>query len=123
LLFKLLLMENPVQNGVFQSGEEIAWDEVGGGIKRKIYGYDNQLMLVKMEFEKGAIGALHHHYHTQVSYVESGVFELTIGDEKKVLKQGDGYFVPADVVHGLLCLEPGALVEAFAPYRADLLQR
>lgn len=114
-------MDKPEQSGAFQTGEEITWSDLGGGIKRKIYGYDKQLMMVKMAFEKGAIGTLHHHYHTQVSYIESGVFELTIGDEKKVIKQGDGYFVTADVVHGLLCIEPGVLVEAFAPYRADML--
>jgi quercetin dioxygenase-like cupin family protein len=115
-------MENSKGSGVFQTGEEIAWEDAGNGIKRKIYGYDSQLMLVKMVFESGAVGALHHHHHTQVSYVESGVFELTIANEKKILRTGDGYFVPSNTVHGLVCIEPGVLVEAFSPLRDDLLK-
>jgi quercetin dioxygenase-like cupin family protein len=109
------------QSTAFQTGADIAWQDLGNGIKRQLYGYNNQLMMVKMSFEKGAIGVLHHHYHTQVSYIESGVFELTIGDEKKTLKQADGYFVSPDFVHGLVCIEPGVLVEAFTPGRQDFL--
>ena len=37
--------------------------------------YDDRVMLVKVDFETGAIGSLHKHYHTQISYVESGSFE------------------------------------------------
>ena len=35
-------------------------------------------MVVKVKFEKGAVGAVHHHVHSQVTYVESGKFEFTI---------------------------------------------
>jgi quercetin dioxygenase-like cupin family protein len=48
-------------------------------------------MMVKVKFEKDAIGPLHEHPHTQVSYVESGLFEVTIGDKKKIIKKGDGF--------------------------------
>jgi quercetin dioxygenase-like cupin family protein len=34
--------------------------------------YDDNVMMVKVAFEKGAVGSLHSHYHTQISYVESG---------------------------------------------------
>jgi quercetin dioxygenase-like cupin family protein len=30
--------------------------------------YDDNLMMVKVAFEKGGIGALHSHFHTQMSY-------------------------------------------------------
>ena len=45
-------------------------------------------MLVKVKFEKGAVGSVHEHHHIQVSYVESGAFEMTIGDKMKILKAG-----------------------------------
>jgi len=35
-------------------------------------GYDGQLMMVKVEFEKGAVGTLHEHYHSQATYVADG---------------------------------------------------
>jgi quercetin dioxygenase-like cupin family protein len=116
-------MNNLMQSNVFQVGAELEWQDAGPGMKRLMYGYNSQLMLIKMQFEKGAVGTLHHHPHVQASYIESGVFELTIGDEKKVLNQHDGYFVPPDVIHGLLCIEPGVLVEAFTPCREDMLKK
>ncbi|KPM47238.1 cupin domain-containing protein [Jiulongibacter sediminis] len=100
---------------------QIPWEELGGGIKRKIMAYNEQMMIVKVAFEKGGVGAMHSHPHTQASYVESGVFELTIGDEVKNLKAGDAYFVPSDVEHGAVCLQDGVLIDVFTPRREDFL--
>ncbi len=105
----------------FQYSAAIPWQDLGNGIKRQLYGYDDKVMLVKVLFEKDAIGTLHQHPHSQVTYVESGVFEMTIGNEKKILRQGDGYYVPPHVLHGCICLEPGMLVDCFSPLREDFL--
>ena len=95
---------------------------MGNGIQRQVYGYDDTLMLVKAKFIAGAIGALHQHPHSQVTYVDSGAFEMTIGDEKKIIRKGDGYYVPPDVLHGCVCIEPGTLIDAFSPHREDFLK-
>lgn len=78
---------------VFQFEKELKWEHPAPGIRRQIMGYDGQLMMVKVEFEKGAVGTLHEHYHSQATYVASGKFELTIGDRKEILSTGDGYYV------------------------------
>jgi quercetin dioxygenase-like cupin family protein len=114
-------MSNNKQSGLYQEGGAIAWEAAAPGIQRQVFGYDETMMLVKVKFEKGAVGDMHQHPHTQVSYVESGTFELTIGGEKKVLHTGDGYFVPSNVLHGCVCLEPGVLIDVFTPYREDFL--
>ena len=106
---------------MFQIGNEIEWEDLGTGIHRKLYGYGDQLMMVKVRFETGAIGELHEHPHSQVTYVESGEFELSIGDQKKILRQGDGYFVPPHILHGAVCLSPGVLIDVFSPLREDFL--
>ena len=106
---------------IFQFEQDIAWEDAGGGVKRQIFGYDEHVMLVKAKFEKGGIGSLHCHPHSQVTYVESGVFEMTIGDVTKIIRRGDGYFVPSNVVHGVKCIEAGMLVDAFSPVRQDFL--
>jgi quercetin dioxygenase-like cupin family protein len=105
----------------FQFEQEIPWEDLKNGIQRQVYGYDDNIMLVKAKFEKGAVGALHEHPHVQVTYVESGVFEMTIGDQKKIIRKGDGYYVPPHVIHGCVCLEPGLLVDVFSPLREDFL--
>ena len=83
--------------------------------------YDGQLMMVKVKFDKGAVGTMHEHYHSQATYVVSGKFELTIGDKKEILSAGDGYYVAPDELHGCVCLEAGILIDTFSPVRADFL--
>ena len=39
---------------VFQFEKELKWEHPAPGIRRQIMGYDGQLMMVKVEFEKGA---------------------------------------------------------------------
>lgn len=110
------------QSSEFQFEQEIPWEDLGNGIKRQVFGYDDKIMLVKAKFEKGAMGALHEHHHSQVTYVDSGAFEMTIGNEKKIIRKGDGYYVPPHTVHGCICLEAGMLIDAFSPLREDFLQ-
>jgi quercetin dioxygenase-like cupin family protein len=111
-----------LQSNTFQFESEIPWQDLGNGISRQVFGYDDKIMLVKVKFDKGAIGALHEHHHSQVTYVESGVFEMTIGSEKKIIRKGDGYYVQPHVVHGIVCLEPGMLIDVFSPHREDFIQ-
>jgi quercetin dioxygenase-like cupin family protein len=110
-----------IQSDLFQYGNDIPWEQTGEGVKRQVLGCDDNLMLVKVKFDKGGRGELHSHPHTQVSYVESGAFELTIGNVTRVIRRGDGYFVPPDTIHGCLCLEEGMLIDAFSPARRTFI--
>lgn len=107
---------------VWQIESEMPWENVGEGVRRQIMGYDPHLMLVKVHFDKGAEGYMHEHRHCQATYVVSGKFELTIGDEKKVIEAGDGYYVAPGVPHGCVCLESGILIDTFSPAREDFLK-
>jgi quercetin dioxygenase-like cupin family protein len=101
--------------------KDVAWEIVGEGLRRKVMAYNDKLMLVKVDFERGAIGTLHHHPHLQISYVASGSFETTIGENVKILNAGDVYCVPENVIHGVVCLEKGQLIDVFSPLREDFL--
>jgi quercetin dioxygenase-like cupin family protein len=101
--------------------KEVEWLDLGGGIKRKVMAYDDQMMVVKVAFEAGGVGAMHSHPHTQASYVASGKFDITIDGKTKTLKGGDVYFVPSNLVHGAVCLEDGELIDVFHPLREDFL--
>ena len=91
------------------------------GVRRQILGYGPDLMLVRVEFEAGAAGALHHHPHRQVSYVAAGRFEVTVDDERTELGPGDCFFVTADRVHGVRACEAGTLIDVFTPAREEFL--
>jgi quercetin dioxygenase-like cupin family protein len=107
---------------VFIDNAELPWQELGGGVKRKIMAYDDKLMLVKVAFETGGVGTVHQHVHTQITHVESGVFEIEIAGEKKILKAGDAFFIPTNVWHGAVCIEAGVLIDTFSPVREDFIE-
>jgi quercetin dioxygenase-like cupin family protein len=106
----------------FLIGDEIPWEEVGAGVKRKIMGYDDKIMLVNVQFEEGGIGPMHKHYHSQVTFVVSGEFEMTIGDETKLLHGGDAFYIPPNVMHGAICKKSGVLIDVFSPIREDFME-
>ncbi|WP_317127342.1 cupin domain-containing protein [Chryseobacterium sp. CH21] len=68
-----------------------AWEDVGNGISRQFVGYNSQVMMIIVKFEKDAVGTLHQHFHSQITYVASGKFEVTVDDETKILQEGDGF--------------------------------
>ncbi|MCI5742072.1 MAG: cupin domain-containing protein [Bacteroides sp.] len=107
----------------FMFDSESEWEATGDkGVVRKILGYNGQVMMVKIKFDKDAVGATHRHYHTQVTYVVSGKFEFTINGEKKVVSGGDALYMEPDVEHGCKCLEPGMLIDCFSPMRESFLK-
>jgi quercetin dioxygenase-like cupin family protein len=106
----------------FVKTTETDWQVLGAGIRRQILGHGPDLMMVRVEFEKGAIGALHQHPHRQVTYVAAGVFEASVNGSTKRLEAGDCFYVAADQPHGVVALEAGTLIDVFTPTREDFLK-
>ena len=102
--------------------KDVEPQDLGGGVVRRVLAYSDDLMVVESTFEKGAVGSLHHHPHTQITYVVSGVFEFEIDGVKSVVKKGDTLLKMNDVVHGCVCLEAGVLLDIFNPYRQDFVK-
>lgn len=113
---------NTAEAQVFVYDKDIAWEQMAPGVKRKIMAYDDKLMVVKVAFDEGGIGTLHQHIHTQITHVESGVFEVEIDGEKQILKAGDVFFVPGNLIHGAKCIEAGILIDCFSPMREDFIK-
>ena len=110
--------ENPA---AFVEDKSLEWEVVAPGVKRKIMTYDKRIMLVKVYFETGGIGTVHNHYHTQLTYISKGMFEVEIDGKKQVLKQGDVFHAAPNLFHGVVCLEEGELVDVFSPMREDFI--
>ena len=101
--------------------KDMEWEVLGGGVSRKFLGYDNQIMMVKVKFEKGALGAPHQHFHTQATYCVSGKFEFVIDGEKKIVEAGDGVYIEPNLSHSAVCLEEWMLIDTFSPVREDFI--
>jgi quercetin dioxygenase-like cupin family protein len=97
------------------------WQQMAEGVSRKILCYDKNMMMVRVAFETGGIGALHKHPHIQMSLIESGQFQVEIDGVKKILNAGDVFYVHSNLIHGVVCLEKGVLVDMFNPMREDFV--
>lgn len=97
-------------------------DDLGNGVTRRILAHDGKMMAVEVMFEQGAIGPMHNHPHEQLTYVLSGEFEFTIGDEKHIVTAGDTLYKRPHIMHGCVCLKPGTLLDTFTPVREDFLK-
>jgi quercetin dioxygenase-like cupin family protein len=106
---------------MFLENNNYNWEKVDENLDRAVVGYDDSLMLTIVRFKKGGIGKLHQHIHSQVAFIASGSFEVQIEEEKKVLKAGDSFFLKTNVMHGVVCLEEGVLIESFSPMREDFV--
>ncbi|MDB1125948.1 cupin domain-containing protein [Vibrio algarum] len=106
---------------MFIFNKEIPLEDLGEGVSRKILAYSESIMTVEVYFENGAIGAMHNHPHEQITYVLSGEFEFTIGEETKIVSAGDTLYKEPNVMHGCRCLKAGVLLDNFTPMRKDFV--
>jgi quercetin dioxygenase-like cupin family protein len=110
------------QKKLFISNDDLSWEILNDKVKRKILSYEQSLMVVKVAFEAGGVGPLHQHDHVQITHVETGVFEVEIDGVKNVLKAGDAFHIPSNLMHGAVCIEEGVLIDVFSPMREDFVQ-
>ncbi len=106
----------------FAIDAELPWEHAGEGIARKVLCYEDDVMMVRVAFEAGAVGPAHSHSHVQCSVVESGVFDITIAGKTRRLRAGDSFLVPSNAVHGAVAIEAGVLVDVFTPMREDFVR-
>lgn len=114
-------MGNNGDRWVFHDAQESV--NGGSGVKRRVLAYCASLMCVENTFDAGAVGVLHSHPHTQITYVVSGVFRFTIDGETKIVRAGDTMLKEDGVIHGCTCIEAGVLLDIFTPMRVDFVRQ
>ncbi len=92
------------------------------GISRKVLAHSDKQMIVEVNFESLAIGAVHKHVHEQIAYVISGEFEFQVEGEKIIISKGDSIYLKSNSNHGVTCLKKGTLLDVFTPTRKDFLE-
>ncbi|MCC1491792.1 cupin domain-containing protein [Cognatishimia sp. F0-27] len=102
-------------------GTEAKRETVADGLARRVGAFNDNLMVVEVHFEAGTTAPMHHHVHEQITYVMSGKFEFTIGDQTYTVSAGDSLYKQPNIEHGATCLEAGTLLDVFTPHREDFL--
>ncbi|MDO4804502.1 MAG: cupin domain-containing protein [Lachnospiraceae bacterium] len=101
--------------------DDVVSEDMGGGVVRRVLAYSDDIMVVENTFTENAVGKMHSHPHTQITYVKSGRFRFTIGDTTREVSEGDTLLKKNGVPHGCVCLEAGVLLDVFSPYRQDFV--
>lgn len=109
-----------IQNIFFD--KDCGQKDAGEGVVRKILAHSDNLMVCRLHFQTGAVGALHSHPHEQCTYILSGRFEFEIDGRKTILCAGDSTYKQPGIIHGAVCLEEGDLLDIFSPQRKDFLE-
>lgn len=97
-------------------------EQAGEGVVRRVLAYTDALMCVENTFQTGAVGSLHSHPHTQITYIVSGRFQFTVGDKTYEVKAGDTLLKKDGIIHGCVALEGGVLLDIFNPMREDFIK-
>lgn len=111
-----------MKNDKWVFNKDIALTPFAPGVQRKILAYTDELMIVENHYEKGAVGSLHSHPHTQITYVVEGEFVFEIDGVKKIVKKGDSMLKKDGIEHGCVCLKEGVLLDIFNPMRDDFVK-
>lgn len=89
------------------------------GVRRRAVSLD-KVMITFFEFEPHAIVPEHNHPHEQISVVIEGAMEFQLGEEKRILKAGEGACIPPSVKHSARILDqPTAVYDSWSPPRED----
>jgi quercetin dioxygenase-like cupin family protein len=95
--------------------------DAGHNVTRRVIADSPELMVVEFSFAVGGEGLPHSHPHVQSTFVKSGRFAFTIAGERFEVGPGDAFVIPSNAEHSCQALEPGVLIDTFAPRRADFL--
>lgn len=97
-------------------------EDLGNGVTRRILAHDGKMMAVEVNFAAGAVGPMHNHPHEQLTYVLSGEFEFTIGEETRVVSAGDTLYKRPGIMHGCVCLQPARCSIPLLPFAKIFLK-
>lgn len=81
--------------------------------------HSEKMTVVNWRVKAGSRADAHAHHHEQINFVLEGQFELTIGDDSKILEPGITAIVPSDVLHSGVALTDCVLIAIFHPVRED----
>ena len=83
-----------------------------------VNGAGAQMLYIKL---KPNVVTNHAHINEQFGFILNGKAKITIGNEKKICKSGDAYFIPSNVQHGFEVLKSECVeyIEVFCPSKEE----
>lgn len=91
--------------------------DMGKGVIRQDFAKGVNMNVLHWNMSDGSEVGTHTHPQEQFGYVIKGGFELVIGDETFMLKEGDAYLVPADIPHSFIAIGETEAIDVFSPVK------
>lgn len=105
-------------NNNFRQFVDIIPREIVPGFSARFIHTENNTISF-LEVKAGMSLPLHSHIHEQCSFVLEGEFEMTIGEETKILTPEIFAVIPPRVPHGGTAITDCKLFDVFSPVRED----
>jgi quercetin dioxygenase-like cupin family protein len=100
------------------SFEELPADNAYAGITRRTFSSD-RATVTSYSFTPGARFPLHRHPQEQITLIQSGEVEMTVGEKVDRLSAGDWSVVEPDIEHGITAGPEGAAIVAIVVPRRE----
>ena len=103
----------------FIDSQKIESFEISPGVALKTTWGENVMMSI-VTISPGAKMEAHSHENEQAGIVLEGEFLFTIGEETRMIQEGEMYIIPSNVEHSLIATDQRALaLDIFSPPRTD----
>jgi len=94
-------------------------DMGSGGVIRQYFGQGTKMNAQHWDMADKSIVKMHKHKQEQFGYVIKGGFKMIIGNEKTLLKAGDAYFIPPNILHEFVAVGQTEAIDVFSPVKLD----
>lgn len=103
----------------FHDIEKRAVKDLAPGIHARTF-WGEKMLIAMVDLEAQAVIPEHSHPHEQLGIVIKGELEFTIGGQVKLLRTGDVYTIPGNVLHSVrVGITPARVVDIFSPVREE----
>ena len=106
--------------------ETIRWDEEPIDQLNPLIGRQmlngGEMTLARITLTSGAVVPEHRHENEQIATVMTGRLRFVVGDEERVVREGESVLIPPDVPHSVEALVDSVVLDVFAPRREDWLR-
>ena len=93
--------------------------DMGGGVIRMYLGEGDKMNAQHWNMANKSVVKMHKHKQEQFGYVIKGGFKMDVGGKQTVLKSGDAYFIPANVLHEFIAIGKTEAIDVFSPVKHD----
>ena len=95
------------------------WVQMFPGVRRRILADGENVMLVEVHLDAGAVVPRHAHVHEQISLVHRGKLKFEMDDRTFELGTGQAALMRSNEPHKVTALEASIAMDTFSPPRAD----